>query len=157
MQAREEQAADTLFGGGKDGNFVSNIFDGAACVVSSVIGGGNPKCHGKGSAVVEPPPYGGEKPGYGDDDNDYGGKKPGYGDDGDYGGKKPGYGDDGDKGGDKENTAYNYSYDTNKDGSLKVTVTLQKGGSCTYDIKADGKKVPEVVAEAAKRCLAEKK
>lgn len=80
MQAREEQAADTLFGGGKDGNFVSNIFDGAACVVSSVVGGGNPKCHGK-------------KLGY-DDDGDYGGKKPGYGDDGDYGGKKPGYGDE---------------------------------------------------------------
>ena len=128
MQAREEQAADTLFGGGKDGNFVSNIFDGAACVVSSVIGGGNPKCHGKGSNVVEPPPP--------------------------HGDKKPGDGDN--NGSDHENTAYNYSYDTNQDGSLKITITLQKGGSCTYNLKPEGTTVQDVVSEAAKKCLAEK-
>lgn len=135
MQAREEQAADGFFGGngesgifGQGSNLFSNVFDGAACIVSSVIGGGNPKCQGRGSAVVKPPSDGGKKPGNGDDNS-----------------------------GDHESAAYNYTYDTNKDGSLKVTVTLQRGGSCTYDIKADGEKVQDAISEAAKKCLAEKK
>lgn len=38
-------AAPGIFGSGD--NLVSNIFDDSACIVSSVIGGGNPRCNGK--------------------------------------------------------------------------------------------------------------
>ncbi len=37
---------------GQGGNLFSNIFDSASCLVSGFLGGGNPNCKGKGSAVA---------------------------------------------------------------------------------------------------------
>lgn len=99
---------------------MSGVFDGAACIVSSVIGGGNPRCRGKGTDTIQVP--------VGNPEN----------------------------GGAKKNNRYSFNYDTNRDGSLKVTITLDRGGSCTYNLKADGKDVESAIKEAAKKCLAEK-
>lgn len=63
-----------------------------------------------------------------------------------------------DEGGEHENnksTQYTYTYDTNDDGTLKVVITLERGGSCKYNLRADGNKVKKVIDDAAKRCLAE--
>lgn len=120
MQAREKQAAAGIFGDGD--NLISGIFDTTACLVSGIIGGGNPNCKGKGKATVELPSSSSSSS----------------------------------NNGDTRSTQYNFNYDTNKDGTLKVTIMLQRGGSCTYDIKADGKDVQAVVDEAAARCLKEK-
>ncbi|KAI5458908.1 hypothetical protein BGZ63DRAFT_406227 [Mariannaea sp. PMI_226] len=108
----------SLFGGGKDGNFISNIFDSAACVVGSVIGGTDSNCHGKGNSAVRPPNVG--------------------------------------DGSEKLNTHYTYTYDSNTDGSLKVTITLDRGGSCTYNLRSDGKKIKSIIDDAATKCFADR-
>lgn len=41
-----------LFGGNNGGNLPSNIFDGSACIVSGIIGGGDPRCRGNNAGTV---------------------------------------------------------------------------------------------------------
>jgi hypothetical protein len=55
----------------------------------------------------------------------------------------------------KGSNRYSFKYDTNTDGSLQVTIDLERGGSCTYDIEADGGDLKSAVGKAAKRCLDE--
>ncbi|KAJ2983995.1 hypothetical protein NQ176_g281 [Zarea fungicola] len=104
----------SIFGSGD--NLVSNIFDSASCIVSNVIGGGNPKCHGSGEAHARPS-----------------------------------------AGGDEEPIQYTYTYDTNDDGTLKVVINLERGGSCKYNLRADGYQIKKVIDGAAKRCHDEHK
>ncbi|KAL2201670.1 hypothetical protein CC79DRAFT_1338683 [Sarocladium strictum] len=107
-----------FFGGiGGGDNFFSGVFDSAACIVSSFIGGGNPRCKGQGTATLPVS--------VGDNNNN------------------------------NNSNRYSFKYDTNNDGSLKVTINLARGGSCTYDIKADGEDLKSAVGKAAKRCLDE--
>ncbi|KAM9873288.1 hypothetical protein VDGL01_12635, partial [Verticillium dahliae] len=116
LHARQLFGQSGVFGQGD--NLVSNIFDGAACVVSSVIGGGNPRCRGKGSSTVKPDDVQGDR--------------------------------------EQWSNGYTYTYDANEDGTLMVTISLQNGGHCTYNLKADGKSVADVISAAAKRCFDEK-
>ncbi|OBT54037.1 hypothetical protein VE04_03542 [Pseudogymnoascus sp. 24MN13] len=102
-QARQ---AHGIFGSGD--NLINNEFDSAACIVSSVIGGSNPRCQGKGEAITQ------------------------------------------------DGVHYTYTYDTNDDGTLKVTITLKEGGTCTYNLRADGNYLQTVIKDAAKRCIKEK-
>lgn len=112
------------------------MFDSAACIVSSFIGGGNPLCKGRGDAVVTTP-SGGNK--------------------GDKGDKATSSSSNSNantnSNSNSKNNRYSFTYDTNKDGSLKVEITLDRGGTCTYNLQADGKPIKEVVNEAAKKCL----
>ncbi|KAK3196596.1 hypothetical protein K4F52_000478 [Lecanicillium sp. MT-2017a] len=119
LQGREEQVSTGLFGGGS--NLISGIFDSSACLVSSIIGGGNPNCKGKGTDKVTVPA---EKKG----------------------------GDNGDS----SSGQYTYTFNTGSDGTLTIEITLNSGGSCKTNVKADGKKVPEVIKEEAKKCIAQK-
>ncbi|ODA78898.1 hypothetical protein RJ55_04488 [Drechmeria coniospora] len=104
--------APGIFGQGS--NLVSNIFDSAACLVSNVIGGGNPNCRGQGVGTT----------GDGIDPS--------------------------------TSVAFSYSYSTNQDGTLKVKVSLKNGKSCTYDLKADGKLLKDVIADAGHKCAVSK-
>lgn len=61
MQLTKRQG---LFGGNNGGNLPSNIFDGSACIVSSIIGGGDPRCRGNGAGTGTGTGTGNQGPGY---------------------------------------------------------------------------------------------
>lgn len=56
----------------------------------------------------------------------------------------------------RDGVRYTYAYKTNHDGTLNVTIYLERGGSCTYDLQADGKDVQAVIKDAAEKCVKEK-
>ena len=78
---------------------------------------------------------------------------------------------------DEKTQLYSYSYDSYPDGSSMVTITLESGRTCTYDMTADvmdeamddmmddteggttteSRGVNGIIVDAAKKCLAEEK
>ena len=70
---------------------------------------------------------------------------------------------------DEKPQLYSYSYDSYPDGSSMVTITLESGRTCTYDMTADmmddteggttaeSRGVNGIIVDAAKKCLAEEK
>ena len=117
---------------GQGSNLVSNVFDGAACIVSDIIGGGDPRCQGRGTATINVSANSGNSGNSGQDGDS---------------------GHDGDSG-DEDSTSYTYTYDTDKDGKIHIVIRLGSGASCDYDVDADGKKVNDVVDDVAKKCVA---
>lgn len=133
VQQRSDQAESGIFGSGS--NLFSNIFDGAACLVSGVLGGGNPNCKGKGTSTIQTTV--GVNAGGNDGAVAVGSTS---------------------SGANVEDTQYNFNYGTNKDGTLKIDITLNRGGVCNYaSVPADGKDIKAVIDAVAKKCLAGKK
>lgn len=87
-------------------NFIGEIFDAGACIVSGFIGGGNPNC-GKG------------------------------------------------KGNSSSGADYTFNYNTDKNGVVKLVITITKGGKqCPYSfIPAEGLDLKVFISTAGEECV----
>jgi hypothetical protein len=147
MQGRDEQVqqADAgLFGDvlGTGLGIFGGAFNSAVCVVDDLIGalggGNNPQCEGKGTATIKSSSSSSSSSNTNTDTNT------------DTNSNSNSNSNNNDN---SSSTAYNYNYTTNKDGTLKVVITLSRGGSCTYNVDANGKQISDVVSSKAQQCL----
>ncbi|KAK0389692.1 hypothetical protein NLU13_3265 [Sarocladium strictum] len=113
--------------------YASDIFDTAACIVSSFIGGGNPLCHGRGD--------GKGKGGDGKDKN------------GGSGATVPDKDKASGSGGSKD-TGYTYDFVNHADGSATYTVKPNRNGkSCKVTLKKEERDdLNAVLGKLAKEC-----
>jgi hypothetical protein len=129
--------------------FASDIFDTGACIVSSFIGGGNPKCRGQGN--------GSGSSGSGDN-----GGKGGNGSNGSGNGGSNGNGaaipdkdkESGSGGTKSQDTGYSYDFKNNPDGSATYTVKPNRNGkSCEIKLEKDERdNLNAVLGKLAKEC-----
>ncbi|KAF7556005.1 hypothetical protein G7Z17_g1739 [Cylindrodendrum hubeiense] len=126
------RAESALFGSspgtgllGQGSNLVSNIFDVAACVVSGILGGGNPDCRAGGTAQVNTATTTTTTTNSNSNTSSQDANK------------------------------FKYTFGPNPDGTLKIVITpvLSTKKPCTFNLNADGRPVGTVISDAAKSCL----
>ncbi|CAM1504625.1 Fc.00g022160.m01.CDS01 [Cosmosporella sp. VM-42] len=141
LNEREESGLFDFLGvgGQRGGNFFSDIFDNAACVVSGFIGGGNPRCSGRGTLEGAFSLGGNSGANINANGNAGGDAKT-----------------DVNFNSNANSNSYSFSYTTDGNGKLKITITPDAQGknpcTTTVDTKS-GDDIRQLVKEAADKCL----
>ncbi|KAJ2970329.1 hypothetical protein NQ176_g8240 [Zarea fungicola] len=137
IQARAEQAEQAQPSGG----FLSNIFDQGACLVGGFLGSQNPNCKGATNNPGKPNIIG--------EIFDAGTCiVSGF-----IGGGNPNCGKG--RGSSSTGADYTYNYNTDKEGIVKLVVTVTKSGKqCPYSFKpAEGLDIKSFISTAGEECV----